>query len=225
MDRGRLRIMVLLPTLLTLASCGADASTTPPSGVRSALPSPSTTGGAGLHDALAGRRSVRSFTDETLTLDEVSQLLWAAQGVTADWGGRTAPSAGGLYPIEVYVADAEGVRRYVPEGHRTERISDADRRPALADAAGGQEAARDAPTLFVIAAVSGRTEEKYGERAERYVALEAGHVCQNLLLEATALGLGGVPIGAFSDDGVREALGLPETMTPLYLVPVGHPDI
>jgi SagB-type dehydrogenase family enzyme len=125
----------------------------------------------------------------------------------------------------VYVADAEGVRHYVPEGHRTERISDADRRPALADAAGGQEAARDAPTLFVIAAVPGRTEEKYGERAERYVALEAGHVCQNLLLEATALGLGGVPIGAFSDDGVREALGLPETMTPLYLVPVGHPDI
>jgi SagB-type dehydrogenase family enzyme len=208
---------------LLLASCTGDRDPTLPStGARSALPPPSTEGGTGLHDTLAGRRSVRSFTEEPLAAEDVSQLLWAAQGITADWGGRTAPSAGGLYPIEVFVADAEGVRRYLPEGHRTERVAADDRRRELAEASGDQEAVGDAPTVFVIAAVPARTEVKYGDRAERYVALEAGHVCQNLLLQATALGLGAVPIGAFSDQGVRDALGLGDHVTPLYIVPIGH---
>jgi SagB-type dehydrogenase family enzyme len=173
---------------------------------------------------LADRRSVRAFTDEPLTLTEISQLLWAAQGITVDWGGRTAPSAGGLYPIELYVATDAGVGHYLPSGHRIEQVTGVDRRSTLSEASGGQVAVGDAPTIVVIGAVAARTEAKYGDRAERYVALEAGHVCQNLLLEATALGLGAVPVGAFSDVGVRDALGLPDDVTPLYLVPIGHPD-
>lgn len=218
----RVRVAIVVAGM-ALASCSGDRSTPPSPGARAALSPPSTVGGTGLHDALTERRSVRSFTAEPLSAEDLSQLLWAAQGITAEWGGRTAPSAGGLYPIEVFVADADGVRRYLPEGHRTERVAGDDRRAALTGAAGGQEAVGDAPAIFVIAAVPARTEAKYGERAERYVALEAGHVCQNLLLEATALGLGAVPVGAFSDDGVRDALGLPGHVTPLYLVPVGHP--
>jgi SagB-type dehydrogenase domain len=188
-----------------------------------ALPSPRTTGGAGLDDVLASRRSIRDFSDRRLTSEEVSQLLWAAQGITAEWGGRTAPSAGALYPIEIYVATPDGLLHYLPEGHRVERLGDIDVRASLASSAGDQGALVDAPVVIVISSVIGRTEAKYGGRAERYVYLEAGHICQNILLEATALGLGAVPIGAFSDGEVRDVLGLPPDHTPVYLVPVGHP--
>lgn len=188
-----------------------------------ALPSPRTTGGAGLDDVLASRRSIRDFSDRRLTSEEVSQLLWAAQGITAEWGGRTAPSAGALYPIEIYVATPDGLLHYLPEGHRAERLGDIDVRASLASSAGDQGALVDAPVVIVISSVIGRTEAKYGGRAERYVYLEAGHICQNILLEATALGLGAVPIGAFSDGEVRDVLGLPPDHTPVYLVPVGHP--
>jgi SagB-type dehydrogenase family enzyme len=187
------------------------------------LPAPRTSGPMPLERALAERRSVRAFTDEPLSLEELSQLLWAAQGITAEWGGRTAPSAGALYPLEVYAATPDGVYRYVPEDHGLEPLATGDLRPALAGAALGQEAIRDAPVVLVIAAVFRRTEVKYGARAERYVHLEAGHAAQNVLLQAVALGLGGVPIGAFSDRDVQRVLGLPADHAPLYLIPVGHP--
>lgn len=187
------------------------------------LPPPRTDGDASLEEALLGRRSVRAFTSEALDLSEISQLLWAAQGVTAEWGGRTAPSAGALYPLEVYVATTDGLFHYLPEGHRAERLSEVDLRAGLARAAHEQTAVRDAPAVFAIAAVYGRTTVKYGDRGERYVHLEAGHIAQNLLLQAGALGLGGVPVGAFSDDAVGDVLHLPSDQTPLYLVPVGHP--
>ena len=186
------------------------------------LPAPRTDSDVSLEEALATRRSVREFTDEPLTTQQISQLLWAAQGITADWGGRTAPSAGALYPLEVYVAMREGLYHYLPEGHRLQILGRTDLRASLADAALGQTAVSDAPTVFVIAAVYARTAEKYEDRAERYVQLEAGHACQNLLLEAVALGLGAVPMGSFSDAEVARTLGLPTGQTPLYLVPVGH---
>ncbi len=187
------------------------------------LPAPRTTSDVSLEEALASRRSVREFTDELLTLEEISQLLWAAQGITADWGGRTAPSAGALYPLEVYVATPDGLYHYVPQGHRAEVVSRRDLREALAGAALGQAAVSDAPAVFVVAAVYARTAGKYGDRAERYVKLEAGHVGQNILLQAVALGLGAVPMGAFLDDQVRRVLNLPAEQEPLYLIPVGHP--
>ncbi len=187
------------------------------------LPSPRATGDVSLEETLARRRSVRQYTNEQLTPEDISQLLWAAQGITCDWGGRTAPSAGALYPLEVYVATPEGLCHYLPDGHRVEALAGEDLRPALARAGLDQDAIQDAPAVFVIAAVYARTAGKYGDRAERYVKLEAGHVGQNLLLQAVALGLGGVPIGAFHDDQVQRALDLPADHEPLYLIPVGHP--
>jgi SagB-type dehydrogenase family enzyme len=178
-----------------------------------------------LHEALTSRRSVRQYNDRPLSTEELGQLLWAAQGTTSNRGFRTAPSAGALYPLEVYVATAEGAFHYQPAGHRLAALSHEDPRPALYAAALQQDPVRDAPAVFVVAAVYQRTSAKYGqERSPRYVHLEAGHAAQNLLLEAVALGLGAVPIGAFYDEEVQKALELPADHRPLYLIPVGHPS-
>jgi SagB-type dehydrogenase family enzyme len=177
-----------------------------------------------LEEALARRRSVREFTREVLTERELSQLLWAVQGTTHAGGLRTAPSAGALYPLELYVASAGGFYRYEPRPHQLVRLSDRDLRAAMRRAALDQEAISQAPAVFVIAAVYERISRKYGAaRTPRYVHMEVGHAAQNLLLEAVALGLGGVPIGAFEDDALQKALGLPMDHRPLYLIPVGHP--
>ncbi len=173
---------------------------------------------------MALRRSVRSFDDTPLSPAELGQLLWAAQGITHASGLRTAPSAGALYPLEIYVATAQGVFHYSPQGHCLEVLSGSDARPALYEAALRQEAVRQAPAVFVVTAVYERTAKKYGaERGPRYVHLEAGHAAQNLLLEAVALGLVAVPIGAFEDERIQAALGLPADHEPLYLIPTGHP--
>ena len=187
------------------------------------LPKPVRSGGAPLTDALSQRRSVRDYTAEPLQLAELSQLLWATQGLTSEVGQRTAPSAGGLYPLELYAVTADWHGRYDPVGHRLEILGAEDLREALSRAALDQTAVAEAPVVFAIAAVYARTEAKYGGRTERYVVLEAGHAAQNLLLQATASELAAVPIGAFHDDEVQQVLGLPPDHEPLYLIPVGHP--
>ncbi len=182
------------------------------------------TGVVSLEEVLAARRSERDFTPEPLDLDDLSHLLWSAQGITEpDGNGRAAPSAGGTYPLELYVVDHLGLYHYLPAGHSLEVLGEDDLRPALAEAALGQQHVADAPAVVVITAVFARTEERYGERAERYVYLEAGHAAQNVLLQAVALDLGAVPVGAFHDEDVRRLLGLPADHIPLYLIPVGHP--
>ena len=188
------------------------------------LPSPRTTGPLSLEEALASRRSVRGFTGAELTSGEIGQLLWSAQGVTDAAGHRTAPSAGALYPLELDVVTADGLARYEPDGHRLAFRSLVDLRPALRLAALDQAAVEEAPVVIVISGVVERTAARYGvERAERYVALEAGHAAQNVLLEAVSLGLGAVPMGAFADQAVRQVLDLPDGESPLYLIPVGRP--
>jgi SagB-type dehydrogenase family enzyme len=178
-----------------------------------------------LSEAIAKRRSVRSYTDEALTLQEISQLAWAGQGITEpERGLRAAPSAGATYPIELYLFTPEGVFRYVPQGHRLLQLSDQDGRSDLSKAALGQQCVAAAPLSFVVTAVVARTSEKYGERAERYVQLEAGHVAENIALQAVALGLGSVPVGAFRDAAITDLLALPAGETPLYVLPVGHPS-
>ena len=176
-----------------------------------------------LEEALAARRSVREFKSEPVSPAALSQLLWAAQGATGRGGLRTAPSAGALYPLELYVASAEGFFRYDPRGHRLLCVAERDPRPALRRAALDQPPVGEAPAVFVITAVEARTKGKYGARAPRYVHMEAGHAAQNLLLQATALGLAGVPVGAFDDGKVREVLALPPGEEPLVLIPVGKP--
>jgi len=188
-----------------------------------ALPAPAREDRMSLEEAIARRHSVREFTKAVLNERELSQLLWATQGMTRPEGYRTAPSAGALYPLEVYVATPSGFYHYEPRPHQLKRLSDRDLRPAVYRAGLQQEPLLEAPAVFVIAAVYERTAQKYGQaRAPRYVHMEAGHAAQNLLLQAVALGLGGVPIGAFHDDEVRSALSLPIDHRPIYLIPVGH---
>lgn len=210
------------------AGCRSSAAPVPDTvgrpgfGTATALPEASGLGDVTLAEALARRRSVREFSRTPLTNGQVSDLLWAAQGVTAEWGGRTAPSAGALYPLEVYVVTDDGVLHYLPDGHRVESRESATVRMAVADAV-GQEAASRAPAVVVITGVPARVEKKYAGRAERYLLLEAGHAAQNLLLAATALGLGAVPIGAFGDDALARALDLPPGEETVYAIPVGTP--
>jgi len=188
-----------------------------------ALPTPRYSGTVSVEAALARRRSVRAFADRPLTTAEISQLLWSAQGVTSSEGFRTSPSAGALYPLELYVATAEGVAHYVPAGHLLEPHLTGDRRSRLSHAALDQPAVAVAPAVFVITGVAERTRVKYGDRGDRFVWIEAGHAAQNLLLQATALGLAGVPIGGFSDTSLLREIELPGGEVPLYLIPIGAP--
>lgn len=191
------------------------------------LPSPPAKGSMSLEEALSHRRSVREFASGAVTLAEISRLAWAAQGANSP-EGRTAPSAGATYPLEVYLVVgnvegvAAGVYRYVSGQHRLEAVADGDIRAHLAAAAVGQTWISHAPMAVVIAAMFERTTARYGRRGERYVHMEAGHAAQNLLLEATALGLGATPVGAFNDAEVSRLLHLPAGVEPLYIVPVGR---
>lgn len=187
------------------------------------LPRPLVHGSVSLEDAIARRRSAREFAHEPLTATQLSQLLWAAQGLTGAGGARAAPSAGALYPLELRVVHAGSVCRYVPDEHALAVQASRDLRPALAAAALDQAAVAAAAAVIVVAAVYARNAGKYGVRGERYAALEAGHAAQNILLEAVALGLAAVPIGAFDDDAVKRVLALPNGHEPLYLIAVGRP--
>ena len=188
------------------------------------LPAPECKGGMPLVEALAARRSVREFRQEPLTDRQLSQLLWAAQGITSPDGLRATPSAGALYPLEVWVATPPGFFHYEPREHRLMRQLEGDLRPDLCRAALMQDSVVQAPAVFVMAAVYERMAHKYGERrTPRYIHMEAGHAAQNLLLQAVALGLGGVLIGAFNDREVEKVLSLSAVQKPLYLIPVGHP--
>jgi SagB-type dehydrogenase family enzyme len=187
------------------------------------LPAADHTGSRPLEWALDRRHSCREFTSDPLTWSEVGQLLWAAQGVNAA-GRRTAPSAGALYPLEVYAVTPDGVSHYDPVSHARLPHREGDLREALARAALGQHFVRQAPLTIVLTAVFARVTRRYGQaRGERYVLLEVGHAAQNVLLQAVALGLGSVAVGAFEDAAVAALLGLPHDHVPLYLLPVGHP--
>jgi SagB-type dehydrogenase family enzyme len=177
-----------------------------------------------LEDVIRRRRTIREFTGAPLTTEEISQLCWAGQGITEpELGYRASPSAGALYPIELFVVTAEGIDRYVPTDGRFERHLTGDLRRALQRASLDQACVGEAGASLVIAAVVERMARKYGRRAEQYCFIEAGHVAQNILLQATALDLGGVPIGAFADEKVATLLKLPRDQRVLYMVSVGHP--
>lgn len=226
-DLQRALGVAILAGATAVLACGGTSGAAPPSGAPGAdiqLPAARRSGTVSLEEAIARRRSTREFSPRVPADDQLGQLLWAAQGVTDPaLGHRAAPSAGALYPLEVYVARADGVYHYEPRAHGLRRVVAADEREALGHAALSQSAVLQAPVVFAVVGYVSRTATKYGSRSERYVSLEAGHATENLLLEATALGLAAVPIGAFDDDGVRVALGLASDATPLYLVPVGFP--
>jgi len=192
---------------------------------RVTLPGPRVAGTLSLEEVLAARRSVREFGEHRASPAEVGQLLWAGAGVTGTAPRyRSAPSAGALHPLEHYAILPEGIYHYRPEGHVLHLTRAGDARPELAAAAYGQGCIAQAACVVAIAGVYGRTTGKYGERGRlRYVPMDAAHAAQNVLLQAVALGLGAVPVGAFEDEKVRRALGLPSEEVPLYLIPVGKP--
>lgn len=192
------------------------------------LPAPAHTGQVSVEEALWGRMSVREYRNEALDLHQVGQLCWAAQGISGAAGHHTAPSAGGLFPLEVYVVAGnveeleQGVYHYMPESHSLVRVAEGDVRSELASAALDQSWIENAPAILVIAAVYERTSEKYGERTLRYVNMEVGAASQNVYLQAESLGLGTVFVGAFYELRVQSAMELAGEITPLCLMPVGY---
>ncbi len=192
------------------------------------LPEPRLVSDVSVEAALLNRRSVRDFSAQPITLAELGQLLWAAQGITSRKGYRTAPSAGALYPLEMYAVVgnveglAPGVYRYDPDRHELETWRDGDQRGSVARAALRQRWIRDSAAVLAFCAVPSRTTGKYGNRGERYVLIEVGHAAQNVFLQAGALGLAAVVVGAFRDRDLNEVLELSRGEEAVYLMPIGH---
>lgn len=217
--------VTLLLTLAGQVTAMGKSETTP-------LPEPKLTSGLSIEEALRERRSVRDYGDAGLSLADIAQLAWAAQGITEERRGfRTSPSAGATFPIEIYFLLTgmeevpDGVYRYANRDHHLERTLSGDKRRNVYEAALRQEAILRAPAAMVITGVVARTAARYGDRAGRYVHMEAGHVAQNVALQAVGLDIGTVVIGAFDDDALKQALQLAEGESPLYVMPLGKlPD-
>ena len=191
------------------------------------LPQPCDDGKVSIEEALLLRRSVRDYKDMPLALNEISQLLWAAQGITNPFGFRTAPSAGALYPLEIYLVAGniknlpQGVYKYKPKSHTLIRVIKGDRRSELSAAALRQSCVKKGAAVIVLAAVYERTMKKYGQRGIRYVHIEVGNASQNIYLQVVSLNLGTVVIGAFDDGKVKKVLNMQNTEQPLAIIPIG----
>jgi len=184
-------------------------------------------GAISVEKALAARRSVRNYAALPLTLSELSQVLWAAQGFSGPGGLRTTPSAGALYPLEIYIAAANvtglasGIYKYSCGDHVLLRTEQDDKRVEIFDAALRQNSIKSAPVILIICAVYERMTAKYGQRGIRYTDMEAGHASQNVYLQAESLGLVTLAIGAFHDSKVKNIVNMIKTEQPLYLMPIG----
>jgi len=228
--RAAIRIILVLSALISSGAVARQGggsmggASRPGAGDTISLPPAPTRGTVSIEEAIWWRRSVRTFTDQAPTPEVVSKLLWAAQGITEPAQGlRSAPSAGGTYPIEIFLATPEYCAQYVPERHCLVIRMREDVRPALVKAALDQSWFAKAPLVFVFTAVVSRTARRYEERANLYVPIEVGCASENLMLEAAALGWGSVAVGAFRDREVSEALELPRGWEPYLIVPVGMP--
>ena len=192
------------------------------------LPEPDYDSKTSIEKALLERRSVRGYKKESLTLIEVSQLLWAAQGITNKRGFKTAPSAGALFPLEVYIVVGdvndlpEGIYQYKPHKHELLKIADGDKRSELCTAALGQGCIKQCAAAIVFSAVYERTTKKYGERGIRYVHMEIGHAAQNVHLQVVSLNLGTVVVGAFHDNEVKRVMNMTDKEQPLCIMPIGR---
>jgi len=211
-----------------LVAAAGDPLPDPPSGAIK-LPKPVQDGRTSLEKTLQERRSIRQYKNAPIALSDLSQLLWASQGISGSGGRRTAPSAGALFPLDVYIIAGNvtglsaGIYSYDPHKHELTRVAEGDARAEMSKAALGQSSIKSAPAVLVLSAVYERTTVKYGERGIRYVHMEVGHVAQNIYLQAAALNLGTVVIGAFDDDGIKKVLRMTGREHPLYLMPVGKP--
>ncbi len=213
-------------------------------GNKISLPTPDLKGDISVEKTLEDRRSVRAFSQKSLALSDIGQILWAAQGITekveqppAQWKGdewmggkRTAPSAGALYPMEIYLIVSqvegldEGVYWYHPGNHELRKVVSGEIRKKLSSAALEQSCIQEAPASIVMTGVYERTANKYGDRSQRYVHIETGAIAQNIYLQAEPLELGTVFVGAFQDEEVSKLLNLPQKESPLGIMPIGHPE-
>jgi SagB-type dehydrogenase family enzyme len=217
-------IRYVVPLVLAAAAammCLAAGTSRP----ASTLPPPVTKGTKSLEEVLAARRSVRQFQPTPLTIEQIGQLCWAAQGVTEPTRGlRTAPSAMAKYPLELYVATADGVSHYVPATHTLQPQADPDAWAVVQASSSRQPSAHLAPAVFIVAADASRFGARFGgDLTKHFADLETGHATQNLLLQAVALGLGAVPVAGFDKAAVSAAIHLPEGQSIVYLIPVGVP--
>ena len=191
------------------------------------LPEPSYESNFSIEESLLKRRSIRKYSNDPLKLDDISQILWAAQGITHENRLRTAPSAGGLYPLELYVVVGNvegleaGIYHYSPIENNLLKTVDGDKRSNISEAALGQEWVEKAAINIVITAIYERTTTKYSDRGIRYVHIEVGHAAQNICLQATALNIGAVTVGAFHDDEIVTILNLNQDERPVYIIPIG----
>ena len=210
------KVVIFLLTIILLAPIALAAKTIN-------LPAPSYKGKYSVEETIVWRRSIRDYQNTNLSLQQISQLLWSAQGITdSEFGFRAAPSAGALYPLTLYLLTKDGLFRYIPDGHKLVEISSEDKWPMLVRASLGQSFLREAPADIVIAGNFRITEAKYGARAYRYVLMEIGHVAENIHLQAISLGLSSIAVGAFWDNVVKKNLELPDNHDPLYIIPIGY---
>lgn len=230
-----IQIYIMRPCILVLVFLCLCVSQPPPEKITSkaeiTLPEPRYSSNTSVEEAIRYRRSQRDFTDEPVSLEKISQLLWAGQGITQGIK-RTAPSAGATYPLTLYLVVGEagvqkaasGIYQYIPTSHSLVLKKEGDFREKIASACLNQTFIQKAPVIIVIAAKYEKTTGRYGERGIRYVHMEAGHVGENIYLQAEALDLGTVVVGAFLDVDLAQVLSLPEEQIPLYVMPVGYPD-
>jgi SagB-type dehydrogenase family enzyme len=217
----RFAILGIVLICFASLSLGQRRSRTPKKIVQ--LTKPKLTGTVSFEEALTKRRSIRLFANTPLESEQISQLAWAGQGITEKQRGlRTAPSAGEIYPIDLYFATEEGLFVYHPADHSMEQTSDKDIRSNLAVAASMQESVATAGCDIIIAGAVRKLSTQFRNKAKTFMLLEAGHVAQNILLQATCLGLGSVPIGSFTTKEVSRACRLPAGFEPLYIICVGQ---
>jgi SagB-type dehydrogenase family enzyme len=192
------------------------------------LPEPRLDSAVSVEQAIKSRRSVREFSDKPLSLAEASQLLLSAQGQTGSGGLRSAPSAGALYPLVVYLVAGNvtglkaGTYQYSPDGHKLRLIKDGDSRVELANAAYRQHWIKDSAAILIFSAIAKKTTWKYGQRGIRYIHIEVGHSAQNVFLQAQSLGIDAAVVGALDDERIKEILKLSIAEEVLYLMPVGR---
>lgn len=219
------KVIMILTVVCFFSACGGAETVK--------LPAPKIKGKVSVEEAIYARRSIRRFENVSLTLEEVSQILWSAGGKTVDGltgPTRSYPSAGGIYPLEIYLVAGSvnklkpGIYRYDWRNNSLTSVREGDLRKDLSGAALGQGMVAAAPITVAVTVVTGKAERRYGARAtSRYVPMDAGHIGQNVHLQAHALGLGTVMVGAFRDDAVAKVLGITSDEEPLYMMPVGKP--
>ena len=199
------------------------------------LPTPSFMGNMSVEEAIYKRKTVRSFGKKPLTLSQVSQLLWVANGTipkdaVTGATSKVTPSAGGLYPLEVFLVVGKdgvkdvpaGVYQYIPRTNSMKLLVEGDKRNSVAKAALYQGFLALAPVNVIVGAVFGRTTYKYGGRGHQYVFMEAGSANQNVCLQAEALGLSVATVGAFEEKPLSKALKLPDSVRPIVIMGIGH---